>query len=384
MKILIISAFPTHPTTAGNLQWILTQAKLLIRLGHEVHYLWAEIKEMRIVQQQDIESTSLFWRNNFHLKKMEWPDRIRSKIKKWKRSYSSDPNLWKCDEIYPKSLTNYVNELNKKYNFDACIVNYFYLTKLFESINIPIKVLSTHDSFAYRNLRVNDNSLYLNANEEAKAIQRSAFVLALQETEKNYFEHLSPKSKVLTVYNYYEYTPSEIVGNKNILFLSSLNPYNINGIRWFINSVFPSILELFPDAKLIIGGAICSLLSDLNTNAHIELQGYINDIDAFYAQGDVTINPVYQGTGLKIKTFESVAFDKVTIVHPHSMEGVFMPSKTPLLVAENAEEWITALKSVWNDSNMIETIKKENKNYIFELDQHIVKQYSYIFSNNCI
>ena len=36
--------------------------------------------------------------------------------------------------------------------------------------------------------------------------------------------------------------------------------------------------------------------------------GYIYDLSAFYRQGDVAINPVYLGTGIKIKTFEALSY----------------------------------------------------------------------------
>ena len=376
MKILIISAFPTHPTTAGNLQWILTQSELLLELGHEVHYLWAEVREMVPITKVGIEASFLFWGERFHIKRLERLDRFRSWYKRKIRNHSSDSTLWKCDEAFPESLTKYVNEINTHFHFDVCIVHYFYLSKLFDGITIPIKVLSTHDSFAYRNLRVNDNSLHLSADEEAKAMQRSQYILALQEEERCYFEHLSPRSKVLTVYNYYKFHSQAIVGNKNILFLSSSNPYNMNGICWFLDFVFPKIVHEYPDCKLIIGGAICKHLSKYESVPNLVCQGYIDDISSFYSQGDIAINPVFQGTGLKIKTFESVSYDKVTIVHPHSLEGMFKGELSPLFVAKEPEDWLYYVSMVWNSQKTLMEIKKKNHTYIEDLNNHIVSQYN--------
>lgn len=83
----------------------------------------------------------------------------------------------------------------------------------------------------------------------------------------------------------------------------------------------------------MVGGSICKMLSGLSDIDGVKVLGYIDSPANFYAQGDVAINPVYQGTGLKIKTFESISFDKVVMVHPHSMAGIF--KKTVLLFCIN-------------------------------------------------
>lgn len=382
MKILIVSAFPTHPTTAGNLQWILTQATLLIKAGHEVHYLWVETVGMSSITQWQKDATAAFWGDRLHILPASKKDYKVAQKKEKKRNHSTHSNLWECDEIYPVTLSKYVQKLNANNNFEACIVQYFYLTKLFDEIDIPIKVLSTHDSFAYRNLRVNDNSLYLTASEEAKAMQRATHILALQESERNYFEHLSPLSKTYTVYNYYPFHYSEIIDNKNILFLSSKNPYNINGIKWFIDEVLPLIVEDFPTCKLIIGGMICEELSSYAFMKNIELQGYVDNAEKFYSQGDVAINPVFQGTGLKIKTFEAISYDKVVITHPHSQEGIFRKEEAPLLSSEKGTDWPSLFHSIWDNKNEIQNIKKKNRQYIEKLDCHILAQYSSIFNSS--
>ena len=71
--------------------------------------------------------------------------------------------------------------------------------------------------------------LNLTPNEEAKALQRSHHVFALQSIEQHYFQKLSPKSIVYDVYCNYKYHPSPVIGNHSILFLSGSNQFNING-----------------------------------------------------------------------------------------------------------------------------------------------------------
>ena len=91
--------------------------------------------------------------------------------------------------------------------------------------------------------------------------------------------------------------------------------------------------------------------------------------------GDIAVNPVSRGTGLKIKTFESIAFDKVTIVNPHSMTGIFDPEHAPLKVAQSSGEWLSCISDVWENPLLIPSIKNANKDYLLRLHQFVSNNY---------
>ena len=127
MKILIVSDCPTHPTDAGNRWWIMTQVKMLKRLGNEIHFLY--VNEMPIKQDaspyvEALEKTRLYWGNYFHLFSIGKFFKIKKLIVKYFRK-SFGNNYWGLDDQYPNGLAEMVNELDKKYHFDACIINQY-------------------------------------------------------------------------------------------------------------------------------------------------------------------------------------------------------------------------------------------------------------------
>lgn len=130
----------------------------------------------------------------------------------------------KCDSYYPIGLGTYVNSLDRSEHFDACIVNYFYLTKLFENIHIPKKALFTHDNYTYKDLvigsEVRDTDATIDANQSAKSLQRSPYIFAVQDEERLFFKMLSPQSKIYTIYSKYNYHSQKVVGNHGVVFLS--------------------------------------------------------------------------------------------------------------------------------------------------------------------
>lgn len=374
MKILIVADRPNVPVTAGNRSFINTLVKLFLAQGHEVHYLF--IQEYGVNSKDDVLELTKFWEDRLHIYKTSiWIKLKRSIILRYRWWFGHD--YYHCDDYYPSGLDSYVNSLDAKYGFDACLVNYYYLSKLFTRTSIPRKGLITHDYFAYKNLLVGGKHIYLNTNahQEAIAMQRSPHVFALNEEEAIYFKRLSPKSIVHNIYSFYEFHAQPLRGNHNIVFLSGDNKFNQNGIVWFLEKVFPLILKRFPDAKLIVGGKICNFLKERNLPNGIELCGFIENPYDFYMLGDIAINPIYQGTGLKIKTFEAISFDKVTIVHPHSTVGIYDRINAPLLVSEHPEQWVEYLREIWSDSVRLVRIKKKNKEYLQRMNAFIVSEY---------
>lgn len=376
MKILVVSTVQSHPTSSGSAKFISSYTSLLKNLGNEVYFLhvplvYKDTKE----SEQGVEESRKFWGNNYFSFRMSLLNKITEKIRDW--FYKKFCNYYaSCDTHYVWGLDRYVNKLDSKYHFDACLVNYYWLSKLNTKINIPKRGIITHDSFTYNNLRNNVKSnLNLMPNEEAKALQRCPYIFAMQEDEKILFQRLSPKSKVLVNYCLYEFHNQPVVGNHNLVFLSSAFVLNINGLNWFLNDIFPSIINKYPDCRLIIGGGICNVVSELSKHPNIDLIGYVDDAEDLYKQGDVAINPTYQGTGLKIKTFEAVSYNKVTMAHPHSITGIYKKSNSPVFTSVNPDEWLHFLDKIWGDSRNIEAIREHNNIYINEMNEFVISQF---------
>lgn len=376
-KILIVSKCPTHPTDAGNRQWILAQAETLKRMECDVHFLYIEERGLKTSKEQydrDLNETEAYWGDKFHLLKVTRLQKALFNLNMRNRKLFCHWH-YHVDDNYPWGLGKMVNALDNKYHFDICIINYYYLSKLFTQINIPKKAIATHDLIAYKDIKIGEPTLCITADTEAKAMQRCPHIFALQTVEADYFQMLSPKSKVYNFFGKFDYTPQPVAGNHKIVFLSGGNGFNQNGIRWFLKEVFPAIRNRFEDAQLLIGGSICKAMPELKAYEGVEVQGYVDDPAAFYAQADVCINPCYQGTGLKIKTFEAISYDKVTMVHPHSMEGIYDKDRAPLFASDKAEDWVRFLEKIWGCTRAIEDIKKRDKEYLEAMEKFVDSEY---------
>lgn len=381
MKILIVSTIPTHPTNAGNRKWILSQAELLKGLGHEVYFLYIYERALRKVNDDSISlsQTTEYWGKHSHCYQVPIGEKLRLSLTDYIRK-SFFNWYWKCDDAYPRGLHKVINRIDAGIGFEAVIINYYYLSKCFKHIRIPLKAISTHDCFSFRDLSIKARGVYTTTpNEEAKALQRCPHIFALQDEEQIFFQKLSPNSSVYSVYSTYEFYDLPITYAHRLLFFSGGNEYNINGLHWFLDKIYPVLMKNFPDIELWIGGGICSSLKSLNGKNSIKLLGFFDDPKEFYKLGDIVINPTYQGTGLKIKTFEGIAYGKVVMVHPHSMAGIYNSKEAPVFCSCDAEEWKDYIGQVWNGGKM-EKIKEQDKIYISSMNKHVRSQYNKFLS----
>lgn len=381
MKILIISSCPTHPVTAGNRKAILNQVEIFKRLGHDVYFLYIYIRPLFGGNEHGLNELKSYWGDHLFLYEMSTFEHLTHLLTQRFRQYFNNGYLH-VDDHYPYRLNALINRLNNTYHFDCCIVNYYYLSRALVKTNIPKKGLYTHDYFAFKGILVGNKNVGFNttANDEAKALQRAPHIFALNSEEAIYFSKLSPKSKIYNTYCYYQYNSNEYIGNKNLLFFSGDNVFNLNGLKWFLDYVFPEIVKEIPDVKLIIGGSICKKIENYQSN-NVHLIGFVEDPKDFYNKGDIVINPTYQGTGLKIKTFEGISYDKVVVAHPHSIKGIYNLEKAPIFASESPIEWAKFIKSVICNKNRIAEIKRQDREYITNMNEFIVAEYDKFFNN---
>lgn len=376
MKILIVSSCPSSPITSGNRKFISEQIRLFKELGHSVYFLYVKEYVLGSDFSKEISCMQQEWKDHLYVYDINIFQKIwRTLLVRYR--WLCNKGYYKCDDFYPWMLHKKVKAIDKRLHLDACIINYYNLSKLFSKIDISRKAIVTHDYFAYKDLLIGKSRIYLNttASEEAKALQRCPTIWALNEEESHYFYRLAPNSEVRNVYSLYRFIDQPIVGNHNILFFSGSNEYNVNGLKWFIKKVFPEITYKYNDAKLIVGGSICKILEEEFCQENIILYGRVDDIDTFFAQGDIAINPTYQGTGLKIKTFEAISYGKATIVHPHSSIGIYDKEHAPIFVATQITDWTKYIDFLWKDISILKDNKKDCLRYIESMRNYVTQQY---------
>ena len=373
-RILVAADVHTHPCYGGNQQCIMQYVDVLRKLGCDVYFLYIDIYEGRFLTEE----TKQYWGDHFFYYRTPSWQIISQKIRRRIERCYYFPRV---DVYYPKGLTQFVNRLHAEYHFDGLIVNYIWNSRLAEC-DIPIKTIFTHDVFTDRNtkLGVKDAWYSFHKKEEAKAVSRFPIVLSIQDEESEWFRKLAPASDIRTVYSSFSFIEQPITCNKNILFFSGGGKLNKDGIDRFIRDVWPKLKEQDSELRLLLGGGICGAFKNENLPYDVILKGKYDNPDDFYALGDICINPVFNGSGLKIKTMEAISHGKVTIVDPHSAIGLFQSNSAPLYRVETAQDYLDIVfRFICNEGALLENqqvcdiyMSKLN-NYIFQQNIEIFK-----------
>ncbi len=150
-----------------------------------------------------------------------------------------------------------------------------------------------------------------------------------------------------------ERSPGAPPGGYKLLFVGSLwyRP-NADGINWFLENVWPTILEAVPQATLdLVGSAPESVRSDWERHSNVKAPGFVQDIDAMYAQAAVVAIPIFSGGGSNIKLLECLSHRRICVASEFTIRafGGMLQDGKHLLAADDAKEFSDRIIGVLRD-----------------------------------
>jgi FkbM family methyltransferase len=227
----------------------------------------------------------------------------------------------------PDTLVELLLHLDSKLQPDVLLVDYVFMTRALpltrpESLKIvdTIDVFSTkHDKVIQHGIQ---DSLALTSEEEASLLERADLVIAIQDDEAEELRRIVPQKHVITTG--IDFCPAEVTRmsapNPVILIVASDNALNVKGMKDFLRFAWPLVRREVPDAELRVIGAVGSLVEV--DDSSVKILGAVDDLTTAYAEARVVINPAVAGTGLKIKTIESLCHLRPLVTWPSGVDGV--------------------------------------------------------------
>lgn len=110
--------------------------------------------------------------------------------------------------------------------------------------------------------------------------------------------------------------------------------------------------------------------------------GKIDKLESFYALGNISINPVYQGTGLKIKTFEGLSYGKAVVAHSHSVEGIYNIDQAPILSSSDPKRMAEYILLLLDNRKLCISMHKHALAYIKEMNTYVLNEYRKLINEN--
>lgn len=254
------------------------------------------------------------------------------------------------------AMRSAVNDICRRITPVAVIANYMFMAPVFQAVpDRTLRIIDTHDMFSRQVEQVVaqgvEAPLACSPEVERKALLAADVIIAIQANEQKLFSKLVPEREVITV-GIAEDEPvkaTDRVNEGTVLFIGSSNMPNKNGIRHFLDNVWPLVLERLPHVKLLIAGRICDLLKEVYQG--VELLGYREDMTEVYAKVAVVVNVTRVGTGLKVKSVEAICNSKPLVAWPVGLEGLPDDERLPFVEANSEQTFAEAVVKILKDSD---------------------------------
>lgn len=257
---------------------------------------------------------------------------------------------------------HFIKKTVKKNNYDLVIFD-FSQTFLFSNFisGVPV-LLNCHDVIAQRYSRIYSGIFepIVKLSEKFVLNNKNAQIFCLSEKDRvllSDFYNLQAISTSIfldkSVINSY---PRQ-AGQYFVFFANWNRPDNSEGLKWFLNNVYPGLAEHLK-FKIIGSGLDPSVVSRIVSCPGIEYMGFISNPYPVISDAMALISPLFTGAGIKVKVLESLACGTPVIGTKISMEGVSDEYSRYLFPADDAVEFIQKVNNFSVDLEEKKGLKK--------------------------
>lgn len=381
MRIAIIHEHYPWPINSGINSRVASLITHLEKINHEVTLIVASDRKRKIPPRNRKTLVKNYtapgiknrlreikWGIDDFLERINFPtvDSILLKIFKDKFSAKNNDYWLRC----PPGLASFVEKEWLANRYDIVIVEYLWMK---DSVSLikdkTLVVLDTIDILSQRALEFKNNGIVfpfsISLEQEINEIDQFDAAIAIQDREATLIKQMVKKTHVIQtrIDLFTPLPPPTIKKTKKILFVGGLNECNTQGIDWFIRNVWPEIIDSMRDIELHIVGRVTKGIAPELQQDSIFIHGFVENITSFYRDADICINPVFFGTGLKIKSVEAIGHSRPLITTNVGIDGITPYPEHACLVANTVNEWVTALKDTLYNEEIVRSMSQASLEY---------------------
>ncbi len=154
----------------------------------------------------------------------------------------------------------------------------------------------------------------------------------------------------------------------NILTMGTLYyPPNADGIRWFIQDVFPLVRQSLPQIKLTVVGKNPPkdfLRFADESQGSIIITGYVPDLDPYFAESTIMVIPVRAGGGMRVRILEAFARAMPVVTTTVGLEGIQAQPGKDVLVADDPKDFAGAVIRLLNDKALQDQLSLNGRHLV--------------------
>lgn len=150
---------------------------------------------------------------------------------------------------------------------------------------------------------------------------------------------------------------------------------NEEGIKWFLEKVWPQVYQAFPDLKFYVAGREMPDWLRHTQLPNVVVVGEVEDAFEFMYSKAIEIVPLFSGSGIRIKIIEGMAAGRAIVSTTIGAEGINVEHAKNILLADDPDSFFEAISLCVQDISFCnklgvsarELILKEHSNRLLML-----------------
>ena len=143
---------------------------------------------------------------------------------------------------------------------------------------------------------------------------------------------------------------------------------NAQGLLWFIEQVWPQLVQRHPDLRFDIVGKNPDqrLQAAAASWEGISLKGFVPDLQEIYRDSRVSVAPLLFGSGMKVKVLDAMARGMPIVTTSVGAEGIDMENGKHLLVADTPDDMANEVDRLLTDPDLWQRLQVNSRALISE------------------
>lgn len=278
--------------------------------------------------------------------------------------------LWKRKShlsylVHTKDMQKMIDWLVSRNSYDI-IQTEFSLMSGYSLPEGPVKILDAHnieyDNF--KRMAANARSLLRKFHYSRESIafhreEREAWrvhdaVFVTSERDRGIVQHETSSVPKMVVPNGVDtayFKPSENHPEPFSLVFTGMMAYvpNYDGILYFLDEIFPFIVEKIPQSKIYVVGNRPPRVLQKRQSERVIITGYVLDVRPYVWRSSVYVVPLRMGGGTRLKVLEAMAMKKPIVTTSIGCEGIDGVHGKSLLIHDHPAQFAEGVVTLLQD-----------------------------------
>lgn len=140
---------------------------------------------------------------------------------------------------------------------------------------------------------------------------------------------------------------------------------NVEGLRWFVEHVWPAVRGALPEARFdIVGRNAGQAVRRLAATPGVRLVGAVPSVRSYLERARLAVAPIHVSRGVQNKALEAMASMTPIIATPAVNRGVAIGGRSPAVVVDDRRRWIESTIELMRSADLAKAFGLAGRRFV--------------------